>query len=88
MTLLYLFIHIGTESGEISDDTANGEADDAFDFTAPVRSFLEKSRHYFSGTQEAVESSFAEKNVKKKGNAEGIVCFGRFGLLIPSSFVS
>ena len=71
------FIRTGTESGEISDGPNNidGEADDAFDFTAPVRSFLEKSRkqvqHYFSGTQDPVESSFAEKNSKKKGNAEG-----------------
>ena len=72
------FIRTGTESGEISDapNNADGEADDSFDFTAPVRSFLEKSRkqvqHYFSGTQDPVESSYAERNAKKKDKEEGI----------------
>ena len=80
------FIRTGTESGEISDGPNNidGEADDAFDFTAPVRSFLEKSRkqvqHYFSGTQDPMESSYAERNAKKKEEEEGTywVCMSSF----------
>ena len=72
------FTSTGKESGEISDAPSNvdGEAKDTFDFTAPVRSFLEKSRkqveHYFSGTQDPVESSYAEKNANKGDEIKGI----------------
>ena len=78
ISFICCFTCTGTESGEVSDAPSNvdGEAKDAFDFTAPVRSFLEKSRkqveHYFSGTQDPVESSYAEKNANKRDEIKGM----------------
>ncbi len=45
--------------GHLDEDDDDG----GFDFTAPVKSFLERSKkqvqHYFSGTQDPVESRYS-----------------------------
>jgi hypothetical protein len=73
------YFHPGTESGEVSDQpvtTTEEEEEDAFDITAPVKSFLERSRkqvqHYFSGSQDPVESSYADDHDDTKEEGEEV----------------